>query len=227
MPLLTKRSNAWTVCLALQTHYYHAPTMGKLLLWSLLHLPDFTWAAQKSSLLKMLYICLLINGGWQPDLCTEHGYCNNQSAWEEYLVTTARGIASYKLCVCVSCLQSALISVLLHIKPDVTASQLRIIFCKQQRANSLPNIDSFFNYKSKRAWVLQDFVLLLHRHDTLQTISMLFTSLTRNFWLKLVVWHPPIVSKERKALKRLIDPVLKQMSQTSSMNCPLELISFR
>lgn len=85
----------------------------------------------------------------------------------------------------------------------------------------------FLITKSKRAGVLQDFVLLLHRHDTLQIISMLFTSLTRNFWLKLVVWRPPIVSKERKALKRLIDPVLKQMSQTSSMNCPLELISFR
>lgn len=125
--------------------------MGKLSSWPLLHLPDFTWAAQKSSLLKMLYLCLLVNSGWQSDLRTERGYCNSHSAWEEYLVSTARGIASYKLCVCVSCLQSALISVLFHIKPDVIASQLRIVFCKQQRAKSLPNIDFFFNQKKQEA----------------------------------------------------------------------------
>lgn len=67
----------------------------------------------------------------------------------------------------------------------------------------------FLITESKRAGILQDFVLLLHRYDTMQIISILFTSLTRNFWSKLVVWHPPVVSEERKALKRLIDPVLK------------------
>lgn len=65
--------------------------------------------------------------------------------------------------------------------------------------------------RRKRAEVLQEFVFTLHRY--------------RNVWSELVVWHPAIVSEERKTLKKLIDPVLKQVSQKSSMNCPLELIS--
>jgi len=81
----------------------------------------------------------------------------------------------------------------------------------------------FLITRSEKAGILQEFIPTLHRHDTMQITSVLFTSLTGNLWSE----HPPVARKERKTLKRLIDPVLKQVSQTSSMNCALELISSR
>lgn len=142
------------------------------------------------------------------------------------VVTTARGTAGYKLLHL--CFMSAVCFNLCptphqvcHYCYTVKDSIVQTVRGQIHFQTLIP----FLITRSKRAGILQEFVLTPHRHNTMQITSVLFTSLTGNVWSEPVVWHPPVVSEERKTLKRLTDPVLKQVSQTSGMNCPLELIS--